>query len=136
MLSRMSTSAAIRVQNPSGQVERHLVEGTPEHFTRVCRGHAGRGVRLYRALDRGFTVPSDGIWMINGLSGVPGEVRDLVEGDVVTYHRVVRAPDNDEPVRKLPFIKLGADRRADPETGRLIRVISADQAARESRQRR
>lgn len=129
--------AHVIVQNPSAQtVDRALSEGTPEHFTRVCRGHASRPVRLYRVLDRGFTVPSDGIWMINGFHALPGETRDLVEGDMVTYHRVQRAADNDAPVEKLPFITLDLSaRRADPETGRLIRMLSPEQAVADAKRR-
>lgn len=133
----MSSSAAVHIPDPSGQVNRALIEGTPEHFTLACRGHSPQGVQLHSALDRDFHVPSDGIWMINGMFAVPGETRQLGVGDIVTYHRVQRAPDNDEPTRKIPFLQMANARIADPETGRLIRFVTPAQAvAMERRGRR
>ena len=75
--------------------------GSPEHFCRTCRGAAGQRVVVFLARIEGFVVPADGAWMINGLYAASGEVRDLVEGDTVTYHRALRAPDDDRPASRL-----------------------------------
>lgn len=128
-------SAAVHIPDPSGQADRALVEGTTEHFTRVCRGHASQGVQLFRTLDRDFHVPGDGLWMVNGLFAAPGEARQLVVGDVVTYHRALRAEGDDRPTQKLSYIQLGAYHRADPVTGRRIRVATPERAIAEGRRR-
>lgn len=91
--------------------------GTPEHFTASCRGHAGKTVQVYLKEIRGFTIPPDGVWFVNRLWNPPGTVRDLLEGDIVTFYTSAKHALDDRPSPPVTRRVLRDAAQVDPRTG-------------------